>query len=101
MEWNNITWLKIFDVKYLILLFILGMVHISNNHHAMNQMRDLNKYGRELKELRWEFLTTKSDLMNRSKQSEVSKAVEPMGLKELVSPPYKILVKEEEYKVDN
>ncbi|MCK7559603.1 hypothetical protein MKQ70_33495 [Chitinophaga sedimenti] len=58
-------------------------------------MRRINKLGREIKsELKWEYLNLKSELMFRSKMSEVSKAVEPLGLKELSTPPQRIIVKE-------
>ena len=48
----------------------------------------------ELKEVRWNFMATKSDLMYKSKQTEVAKAVEGMGLKEITSPPKKIVIEE-------
>ncbi|UYQ96007.1 FtsL-like putative cell division protein [Chitinophaga horti] len=57
-------------------------------------MRRINKLGKEIKELKWEYLNLKSELMFNSKMSEVSKAVEPLGLKELSTPPQRIIVKE-------
>ena len=42
-------------------------------------------------------MTAKSELMYKSKQSEVAKMVEEMGLKELTAPPYKIVVKQDDY----
>lgn len=92
-----IQWL---DMKFFIFLFCLAMIHITNNHWAMTQMRNVNKLGKELKEKRWGYLTTKSDLMNKSKQSEVVKQVESLHLKELVNPPYKVAIQESEFKVD-
>ena len=38
--------------------------------------------------LQYEYKTIKSEVMFRSKQSELAKAVEPFGLKELVQPPF-------------
>ena len=83
-----VGWKKWFDMKFFLFLFLIAMLHITNNHWAMTQMRNVNKLGRELKEKRWDYLTTKSDLMNRSKQSEVVKMVEGQGLKELRQPPF-------------
>jgi hypothetical protein len=40
-----------------------------------------------LQELQYEYKNLKSDVMFRSKQSELTKAVEPFGLKPLSSPP--------------
>ena len=42
---------------------------------------------REVKELQYEYKTVKSEVMFRSKQSELVKAVEPLGLKELMESP--------------
>ena len=40
-----------------------------------------------MKELQWEYKTVKSEEMFQSKQSELVKAVEPLGLKELTEAP--------------
>jgi hypothetical protein len=40
-----------------------------------------------VKELQWEYKTVKSEVMFQSKQSELVKAVEPLGLKELTESP--------------
>jgi hypothetical protein len=40
-----------------------------------------------LKELQYEYKTVKGDVLFRSKQSELVKAVEPLGLKELTAAP--------------
>ena len=42
---------------------------------------------KEVKELQYEYKTLKSEVMFRSKQSELANAVAPLGLKELVTPP--------------
>ena len=94
-------WKKWFDMKFFLFLFFIAMIHITNNHWAMTQMRNVNKLGKELREKRWDYLTTKSDLMNRSKQSEVAKQVEMLQLKELVNPPNKVAIHQDEFKVDD
>jgi len=40
-----------------------------------------------VKELQYEYKTVKSEVMFRSKQSELARAVEPLGLKELTVAP--------------
>jgi hypothetical protein len=37
--------------------------------------------------MQFEYKTLKSEVMFRSKQTELARAVEPLGLKELVTPP--------------
>jgi len=40
-----------------------------------------------VKELQYEYTAVKGELISRSKQSELVKAVEPLGLKELTESP--------------
>lgn len=84
------------NMPFILFLSGLALVYIANSHMAEKKIRRINKLGREIKELRWEYLNVKSELMFRSKMSEVSKAVEPLGLKVLNNPPQKIVVKKEE-----
>ena len=57
-------------------------------------MRKTNTVNSEIKELRSEYITSKSDLMFISKQSEVARAAEVMkiGIKESVVAPKKIVI---------
>lgn len=84
------------NLPFLLFLAVIALVYISNSHLAEKKIRRINKLSREIKELKWEYLSVKSELMFRSKLSEVSKAVEPLGLKELSTPPQRIEVKTKE-----
>jgi len=75
------------NVPYFLFLSVLAVVYIYNGHYADKTIRNINTVSRELKELQYEYKTLKSEVMFRSKQSELSKAVEPYGLKELTAPP--------------
>ncbi|MBP7810639.1 MAG: hypothetical protein KA163_15205 [Bacteroidia bacterium] len=77
-------------VPFLLFLAFIAILYIANGYQADDKIRDVNKITNELKELRSEYISTKSDLMFVSKQSEVAKAAEPMGIKEPVVPPMKI-----------
>lgn len=85
------------NLPLVLFVALLGILHVANNHTAENKIRQMSELEQEIKELRWLYMTSKSELMYRSKQSEVSKMVEKMGLKELTRPPYKIEIKEDEY----
>lgn len=74
-------------MPYFLFLAVLAIVYIANGHYADNTVRNINKVNRELKELQYEYKFLKSEVMFRSKQSEMAKAVEPLGLKELRVPP--------------
>lgn len=82
------------NLPFLLFLAVVALVYIANSHLAEKKVRRINKLSREIKELKWEYLSVKSELMFRSKLSEVSKAVEPLGLKELNTPPQRIEVKQ-------
>ena len=75
------------NIPFFLFLAVLAVVYIYNGHYADKTIRNINKVSRELKELQFEYKTLKSEVMFRSKQSELAKAVEPLGLKELTSPP--------------
>jgi hypothetical protein len=75
------------NVPFFLFLSVLAVIYIYNGHYADKTIRSINKVNRELKELQYEYKTLKSEVMFRSKQSELARAVEPLGLKELVAPP--------------
>ncbi|MBB6235458.1 hypothetical protein HDC90_000055 [Pedobacter sp. AK013] len=84
-------------LPYLCFLALLGMVYIANSHFAVNNVRRIDKLNKEVKELRWEYKSLKADLMFKSKLTEVAKKVDTLGIKELIEPPKKIIVKSDEY----
>ena len=79
-------------LPFIIFLAIAAIFYIGNGYYADGKIREVNKISNQLKELRSEYISTKSELMFASKQSEVAKAVESEGLKEPVIPPIKIEV---------
>jgi hypothetical protein len=89
-----------FPVQYLpkiLFVIVLGLVYIGNTHYAEQTVRAINAIQIEVEDLRADYTTLKSDLMFSSKQSEVARKVKPFGLKESLTPPYKVVVKEGEY----
>jgi hypothetical protein len=76
------------NIRFFLFLAALAVIYIYNGHYADKVVRDINRTSKELKELQYEYKTLKSEVMFRSKQSELAKAVEPFGLKELILPPY-------------
>lgn len=77
-------------LPFVMFLALLAILYIANGYYADDKIREVNKINNQLKELRSEYISTKSDLMFVSKQSEVAKAAEPLGIKEPVVPPMKI-----------
>lgn len=88
-EWKrllNYQWI-VKNFPFFLFLSLLAVIYIYNGHYADKTVRSINTVNKELDELNYEFKTLKGEVMFRSKQSELSKAVEPFGLKELTVPP--------------
>lgn len=79
------------NLPFVLFIAGLGIVYIWNSHHFEKSVRDANTIEKQMKELKWEFTTTKSELEYSSKMSEVSKMVLTTGLQELRVPPKKIV----------
>jgi hypothetical protein len=79
------------NIPFFLFLAALAVVYIYNGHYADNVVRDINRTNKEVKELQYEYKTLKSEVMFRSKQSELAKAVGPFGLKELTAPPFVLI----------
>ena len=79
-------------MPYIFFLTLVALVYIANSYYAERTIRDIDAVSKELKTLRTEYITGKSELMIVSKQSEVARAVAPQGLKESVEAPKKIVV---------
>jgi hypothetical protein len=75
------------NIPFFLFLSVLAVIYIYNGHYADKTIRNINQVSKELKELQYEYKTLKSEVMFRSKQSELAKAVAPAGLKELMVPP--------------
>ena len=73
------------NLPFFLFLALLAVIYIYNGDYADRVEGEIT--ARELQELQYEFKSLKSEVMFRSKQSELAKAVEPFGLKPLSSPP--------------
>ncbi len=88
----NYSWI-VNNIPFLLFLFLLALLYIANGHYAVKAIREINSLQTEVKELHWHYLDRKTELMFRSKMSEVSDQVEPYGLKVSETPP--LIIKEE------
>jgi hypothetical protein len=89
LDWKK--WLNyqsiVKQVPFFLFLTLLAVIYIYNGHYADKTIRNINRTAKEVKELQYEYKTVKGEVMFRSKPSELIKAVEPLGLKELVQSP--------------
>jgi len=79
----------------LMFVFFLGFlvtIYIANTHYSEKNIREIQALQDEVDRSRWLYLSLKSDLMKKSKQSEVEKTVKNEGLSNRGKHPIKIKV---------
>ncbi len=80
------------QIPFILFLAFIAMLYISNTYYAEKTIRDINKIKNDLKDLRAEYIYTKSELMFSSRQSEVAAMVADQEIKESTVPPQTIIV---------
>ena len=88
-KWLYYRWI-VRNIPFFLFIGLLTVIYIANGHYADKTIRKINSTAQHMKEMEYEFKTVKRDVIFRSKESELVKAVEPLGLKELVVPPVRI-----------
>jgi hypothetical protein len=88
-DWRKLLYQRwiVKNIPFFLFAAVLTVLYIANGHYADKTIRKINATSRHLKEMEYEFKTVKRDVIFRSKESELAKAVEPLGLKELTIPP--------------
>lgn len=75
------------NIPFFLFLALIAVVYIYNGHYADKLVRRISGTEKHIKELEYEYKTIKSEVIFRSKAGELIKAVEPLGLKEVTTPP--------------
>ena len=78
------------NLPFVIFIAFLALVYIANTYYSDKTVKEIERTKVELKELRFQYTTTKSTLMYYSKQTEIARRALKYGLKETTIPPYKI-----------
>jgi hypothetical protein len=84
-------------IPQILFITFITIFYIGNNHFAEKTTREIEKLEVEVEELRADYTSLKADYMFSSKQSEVAKKVDKLGLIENETPPVKIIITESEY----
>jgi hypothetical protein len=77
-------------IPFVLYVSLWVIIYIANHHYGEKTLGRIDKTRKEMKDLKADFYTINAELSNKSIQSEVKKAVEPYGLKELSAPPQRI-----------
>lgn len=82
-------------LPFILYLSFLGMLYIANRHLAEKNLREIDKISKEVKELGWDYKSTKAELAYKSTLSQLNTRVDStLGLHVPVAPPQKIVVQE-------
>lgn len=68
----------------------MGLAYIAYGYHTERTVRELHRTEAELKELRSEYITVRSQLEKAEQQSQVAAGISELGLRESRVPPMKI-----------
>ncbi len=77
-------------LPFIFYMALLGMIYIGNRHLSEKNIRDIDKLTKEVKELSWDYKTTKADYAFKSTQTEVAKRADTLGIHQPVAPPQKL-----------
>ncbi len=83
--------------RFILLLVLIAFLSIANRNHAEKTVIHLNRLQSDVKELRARSISTSSELVRISRQSEVKRLVNTyeLGLEENLEPPNKLIQNEE------
>jgi hypothetical protein len=79
-------------MPFLVFLLVLGILYISNIFHVERTKRQIDDLEEELRELRYEYISSRSKLMYESKPSEIVTKLKETGIGESMDPPRKVMV---------
>ncbi len=85
------------------ILFCAGLmiIYIAYGYQTERIVRQLDSTGNELKELRSEYITVRSQLEKKEQQSQVASGIGALGLRESRVPPIKISVEADQLENDH
>lgn len=87
-------------IPFILFLTAICIIYIANSYYSIKTVRQSIEIRKELKEFENEYLSTKSELMMCSKQSELLLMLDSTGLIESLVPPTKIFVMKENDKAE-
>ncbi|WP_235296182.1 FtsL-like putative cell division protein [Portibacter marinus] len=59
------------NMSYVMFIGLLGLVYIFNSHYAEGNLRKTKKLENKIREAKWEYMSIKSDIMQKSTRSEI------------------------------
>jgi len=81
-------------LPFLLFLAFIAIIYIGNSYYAEKNIRKIERLQKQLKEMRYEHVTKKSQVSKRSSQSQVANSLKNKGIQESTVPPTKLVVED-------
>ncbi|PKP54088.1 MAG: hypothetical protein CVT92_00720 [Bacteroidetes bacterium HGW-Bacteroidetes-1] len=85
------------QLTFITFLAGIALIYIANSFYTESIARRIDTISREMKELQFEYISSKSEMMHESKQSELTRKLKNYGLKESVEPVKKIVAQKKQH----
>ncbi|HQU57937.1 MAG TPA: FtsL-like putative cell division protein [Saprospiraceae bacterium] len=89
------SWIVLNNLAFVLFLGFLATLYIANAHMAERNVREIQLLQKDLKEMRWYYMSLEADNMYNAKRSEVARRVRENGLFSPSQAPKRVIVKEE------
>ena len=83
------------NFPFVFFISFLAMIYIANAHYSEKKVRQIQTSQAELKQMRWKYMSLKSEFTYQAKRSEVLKLVKDIDLKTSNKKPNKIILQRE------
>ena len=80
------------QLPFIFFIAFVAMCYIASTYYAEKMVREIDETKSNLKELRSEYISLKSELMEKSKQSEIARRAADLMIRESTAPPEKIIM---------
>jgi cell division protein FtsL len=84
------------NFPFVLFIVFLGMIFITNTYYATNTLRKIEKTKAQIKELRYDYVSTKRQLIELSRRNKVMERLgyDNKKLKESKVPPFRLEIKQ-------
>ncbi len=89
------------NISFMVYLVVILIMYLAYGYYAENSLRELMNTDAKLKEVKAEYVTSKSILEQKKLQSKIAETVAITGLNESLESPYKIRTEAEYFEIDN
>ncbi|HHB78057.1 MAG TPA: hypothetical protein ENK85_02340 [Saprospiraceae bacterium] len=80
------------NIRFVLLIALLGVIYIAFSREAEYNVRKIQVLKKDVRKLRWEYMSLQSELMYTSTQSQIIKTMEAKGYTVDKKGPQRIIV---------